>query len=192
MQIPAKISFHNMDPSPALESRIKEKIEKLANRYARLIGCEVIVESSVKHRNKGNPYSLHIRATLPGGEFVVSHHPGRSPKRHEKVFAAMNDAFKAIEKQLDHFRKGQRGEVKTHESIVLKGYVSKIDLEKEYGMITMEDDTEMYFHKNAVKGGRFSDLGLGSRVHFSFIEGEGHEGPQANYVLIVNKEASKA
>lgn len=188
MQIPSKISFHNMSPSSALESRILEKIEKLKHRCPRMIKCEVMVEASSAKKNNGNPFSVHIHVTLPGGEMVVSHHPGKMPIRHEDVYAAMNDGFKAIEKQIDHFKQMRRGHVKEHASVLLNGYVSKIDFGDEYGLITMDDGTEFYFHKNAVLGERFSELGLGSKVRFSFIEGEGHEGPQANFVRILKKK----
>lgn len=177
-----------MSPSSALESRILEKIAKLEHRCPRMIKCEVMVEASSAKKNKGNPYSVHIHVTLPGGEMVVSHHPGRMPLRHEDVYAAMNDGFKAIEKQIDHFKQMRSGHNKRHVSVLQNGSVSKIDVQEEYGLIAMEDGTDFYFHKNAVHANRFSELGLGSKVRFSFIEGEGHEGPQANYVRLVKKK----
>jgi cold shock CspA family protein/ribosome-associated translation inhibitor RaiA len=185
MQIPAKISFHNMDHSPALESRIKEKIARLSERFSGIIRCQVTIEGAPHHKNKGNTYNLHILVTLPGGEKVVSHHPGKSPVRHEKPFAAMNDAFKAITKQLAHFKNNQRGEVKGHTSVLLDGKVVGLDLGQEFGFIALEDGSEFYFHKNAVHGDRYLELKEGSKVRFSFIEGEGAEGPQANFVRLV-------
>lgn len=187
MQMPYKISFHDMDPSLALESRIKEKIDKLQSRYPDIIKCEVRVEASPQHRNKGNPFSVHILVTMPGKEMVVSHHPGKSIERHEKVYAAMNDAFKAIESQLRHTKDELRRDIKQHVSVMQTGFVSMIDVGDDYGFITMEDGTELYFSKNAVHGGRFFELALGSKVRFSFIEGEGTNGPQANYVRLLKK-----
>jgi len=189
MQIPYKISFHHMDPSPALETRIKEKINKLQSRSPNIIRCEVRVEASPHHRHKGNPYSVHILLTLPGKEMVVSHHSGRSPIRHEKIFAAMNDAFLAIEKKLKQAKQELRRDVKEHISVMQTGFVSMIDVADEYGFIIMEDDTPLYFHKNAVHDNKFSELALGSRVRYSFIEGEGVNGPQANYVRLLKNRA---
>lgn len=189
MQIPYKISFHEMDPSLALENRIKEKIDKLQSHFPRIIKCEVRVESSPHHRHKGNPYNVHIVVTLPGKELVVSHHPGKNIIRHEKVFAAMNDAFAAIKRKLQDSKEEALQKVKQRESVMQTGFVSMIDVGDDYGFITMEDGTELYFSKNAVQVGHFSELALGSKVRFSFIEGEGTEGPQANYVRLLKKRA---
>ena len=45
MPIPLEISFHQMPRSVAIESRIREKAEKLARFCDRIIGCEVVVEA---------------------------------------------------------------------------------------------------------------------------------------------------
>ena len=192
MQIPRKISFHNMDSSPALESRIQEKIDKLQARFPSLIRCQVTIEGAPQHSNKGNAYSVHILCTLPGSEKVVSHHPGKSPRRHEKAFAAMNDAFKAIEKQLGHFRQNQRGEVKGHVSILLNGKIVGLDIGQEFGFVALPDGTEFYFHKHAVEHDRFLDLDVGTQVRFSFVENEGVHGPQANVVKLIGKKKKAA
>jgi ribosome-associated translation inhibitor RaiA len=38
MQIPLQISFRNMDPSPAVEERIRKKAAKLQRFHDRIIG----------------------------------------------------------------------------------------------------------------------------------------------------------
>lgn len=185
MQIPSKISFHNMDPSPALESRIQEKINRLSERFSGIIRCNVTVEGAPQHKNKGSTFSVHILVTLPGSESVVSQHSGKALTRHEEPFAAMNDAFKAITKQLAQVKHNQRGEVKGHTSVLLNGKVVGLDIGQEFGFIALPDGSEFYFHRNAVHADRFLDLKEGSKVRFSFIEGEGAEGPQANFVRML-------
>jgi ribosome-associated translation inhibitor RaiA/cold shock CspA family protein len=177
-----------MDPSPALESLIQEKIKKLYTRFPTLIRCHVTVEGSAQHQNKGNTFSVHIVATFPGYEKVVSQHPGKKPERHTQVYAAMNDAFKAITKQLNSAKESQRRDIKEHVSVMLDGRVIGLDIGQEYGFLALKDGTEFYFHKNAVDGDRFLELNVGNKVRFSFIEGEGIEGPQANVVHIVAKK----
>lgn len=189
MQVPLKISFHNIDSSGALEERIRQKVDKLENIYSGIIKCEVRVESSVHHRHKGNPYSVHILLTLPKKTIIVSQHPGKNPLRHEKIYAAMNDAFLAVEKKLKQYKQEQRRDVKEHASIMLSGHISMMDVSEGYGFITMLDGTEIYFNKNAVVADHFHDLGLDSKVRFSFIEGEGVEGPQANIVRMIKKKS---
>jgi hypothetical protein len=46
MQIPLQISFRNMDPSPAIEARIREKAAKLERFHDRIIGCTPLDTSS--------------------------------------------------------------------------------------------------------------------------------------------------
>ncbi len=123
--------------------------------------------------------------TLPGSEKVISQHPGKALIRHEKAYAAMNDAFKAITKQLAHVKQDQRGEVKGHTSVLLNGKVVGLDVGQEFGFIALPDGSEFYFHRNSVHADRFLDLKEGSKVRFSFIEGEGAEGPQANFVRML-------
>lgn len=188
MQIPSKILFHNVDSSPALESRIQEKIDKLQTRFPDLIRCQVTVEGRAQHQKKGNSYNVHILATLPGSEKVVSHHPGKIPAGRNEIYVAMNDAFRAIEKQLTHYKDNQRGLNKHHASVLLDGKIIDLDVGQEFGFVALADGTEFYFHRNAVHAGRFLELSKGSKVRFSFIEGAGTEGPQANFVRLGNKK----
>lgn len=109
MQVPVKITFHNVDASEALEARIHEKIAKLETKFPDLVSCQVVVDCAHNHQNKGKLYSVRIDVTLPGIEAVVSNHTGKNPLKHDKVYAAMNDSFMAIEKQLDKFKELVRG-----------------------------------------------------------------------------------
>lgn len=104
MQVPKKVIYRNLEPSEVLTERILEKIHKLEHKFERMIGCQVVVEQAHHHQNKGNLYSVRIDVTLPGGELVVSEHPGKDPEMHDKVYAAMNSAFSAINRQLERFK----------------------------------------------------------------------------------------
>lgn len=192
MQIPAKITFHNLDASAALEARVLEKIAKLDRRIQGLVSCNVMVEAAHHHQQKGRLYSVRIDVTLPGGQLVVSHHPGKNPKKHDKVFAAMNNAFLAIERQLARFKAQSRQEVKQHTPHWQPGVVSNVIAKEGYGFLTSLDE-EVYFHQNAVLNDRFNDLDIGSKVRFVLAEGEGQKGPQASIVrLIDSKKAPSA
>jgi ribosome-associated translation inhibitor RaiA len=52
MQIPLQISFRNMDPSPAVEERIRKKAAKLQRFHDRIIGCTVVVEAPHDHAHE--------------------------------------------------------------------------------------------------------------------------------------------
>jgi ribosomal subunit interface protein len=110
MQVPVKITFHNLDESDALEARIHEKIAKLEIKFPHLVSMHVTVDSAHNHQHKGKLYSVKIDVTLPGGILVVSHHTDKSLIiKHEKIYAAMNDSFDAIERQLDKYVDSLRG-----------------------------------------------------------------------------------
>jgi ribosomal subunit interface protein len=108
MQVPVEIIYRNVDKSEALETRIREKIAKLNSKFERMISCRVVVEKANHQQNSGNSYSVHIDVTMPGGELVVSEHSGKDRLMDEKVYAAMNSAFSAIERQLERFKERTR------------------------------------------------------------------------------------
>jgi ribosome-associated translation inhibitor RaiA len=131
MQLPIQISFRNMDSSPAVETRVREEVEKLSEFYGRIRGCRVMVEIPHQHRQQGKRFHIRIDLTVPGSQIVVNHEPSlRGSVRqngvekrkkeqevaapHKDIYVAIRDAFKAARRQLqDHARK-QSGAVKRH------------------------------------------------------------------------------
>jgi len=185
MQIPAQITFHNLDPSPALKTRINEKITKLDEHFPNIMSCHVVIEAAHHHQHKGRLYSARINITLPGGEVVVSHHPGKNPKKHDKAFAAMNNAFAAIKKQLTRFKDIKKANIKSHQVHFQTGVVSNFFDEMGYGFLATVDGEEIYFHRNAVENNRFLELDIGKRVRYAVTPGEGRKGPQAITVRLM-------
>ena len=66
MPIPLQISFRNMDPSPAVEERIRQKAEKLERFHDRIVGCTVVVEAPHRHHHKGKLYNVRRRHQRAG------------------------------------------------------------------------------------------------------------------------------
>lgn len=184
MQTESKITFHNLDPSPALEARIEQKIAKLNTRFKDIVGLNVVVEAAHHHQQKGRLYSTRIDVRLPGGQLVVSVHPGKNPRKHDKVFAAMNNAFLAIEKKLARYKELVRQKIKIHAPHWQAAVVSNLLANDGFGFLSTIDGEEIYFHKNAVMNDRFGDLDIGSKVSFVLAEGEGRKGPQASAVRV--------
>ncbi len=105
MQVPLKIDFHGMEPSPFIERRIEERIAKLLRFHGRMIGCRVVVEAPHHRRRRGNLYQVHVAIQMPGTTLSISRHPGQDPA-HTDVYVALRDAFDAAERRLDdHDRK---------------------------------------------------------------------------------------
>lgn len=112
MQMPLEISFHNLEPSRALNAAVRRRAAALERFYDRLTGCAVKVEAPPRHRRSGAPYAVHIRLSVPGSVLAVSHEPG--DKGHDDVYVSVRDAFRAARRQLEDYARLRRGDVKTH------------------------------------------------------------------------------
>ena len=115
MDFPLDISFRNMDPSPAVEERIREKAAKLERFYNRIVGCTVVVEAPHRHHHKGKLYSVHIDIRVPGKDLIVDRAKPLDPA-HEDVYVAVRDAFNAAARRLEDHARRMRGDVKTRGS----------------------------------------------------------------------------
>ena len=98
MDFPLDISFRNMDPSPAVEARIREKAAKLERLYNRIVGCTVVVEAPHRHQHKGKLYNVHIDISVPGKDLVVDRAKPQD-HAHEDVYLAVRDAFNAADRE---------------------------------------------------------------------------------------------
>ncbi len=108
MKIPLQVTFRDMSPSEAVETRIREKAEKLERFYDRIISCRVVVETPQRHKHNGKLHRVNIDLSVPGTELVANH------AEDEDVYVAVRDAFDAITRQLEEYARKQRGEVKSH------------------------------------------------------------------------------
>lgn len=99
MRTPLRITFRHMDPSSAVEARIREHMDRLERFHKRITGCHVIVEAPAGHRRHGAPYDITIDLTVPGKEVAVrSGHPER--EAHTDVYVAIRDAFDDVKRLL--------------------------------------------------------------------------------------------
>lgn len=180
MQLPLQITFRHMDPSPALEARIRELAAKL-DRYAQeIMGFRVVVEAPHKHHHQGSLFSVHIDITLPGGEIAVTRDQ-HDRHAHEDAHVALRDAFNAAARQLEQRVQRLRRDVKEHE-VMPHGRIRELFPMQDYGRIETSDGRDIYFHRNSVVNAAFDRLDIGMPVHFSVEEGE--HGPQASSVLV--------
>src|SRR5690606_4906914 len=179
MNVPLKVVFRGMDPSPALEHEIRERVEKLVRFHQKVTSCHVAVEAP---RHKGAVFEVRIDLVVPGAQIVVAREPGRN-QAHEDPHVALRDAFEAAGRQLEHFRQRRRREVKRHapppRAVIVT--LSRNALGEGYGFLSTADDLEIYFHENAVPGGAFEALELGDEVRYVLAPDEAdEEGPHAS------------
>lgn len=188
MQIPLQISFQGMEPSPAIEARIRKKAAKLERFHDRIVGCRVVVEAPHRQNQQGKLYhgklyNVRIDLSMPGKDIVIG---GSGPQRHanEDVYAAIRDAFNAAGRRLQDRVRRRRGDVKTH-TVPDHGKITQ--LLDDYGFIETPDGEEIYFHKNSVVDADFYKLEVGNEVRLVIAEEEGVKGAQASSVTPLGK-----
>jgi cold shock CspA family protein/ribosome-associated translation inhibitor RaiA len=183
MPIPLQITFKDMDPSPAIEARIREKAEKLERFHDRIVGCDVTVEAPHRRHRKGKLYNVRVAVSVPGPNVFIDH-AGPLDHAHEDVNVAIRDAFDAAGRVLEDHVRRMRGDVKLHEA-PLHGTV--VRLFEDYGFIETSDGLDVYFHRNSVADDAFDTLEVGREVRLVIAEKEGIEGPQASTVTPIGK-----
>jgi len=182
MNVDLKMTFRDVPSSPAVEAAVREKVDKLAQFYDRIMSCHVVVAASHPHHQKGTLYNVRIDLTVPGGELVVNREPGKSGAHHD-VYVSVRDAFDAARRRLQDYSRRRRGEIKSHQPEAV-AHVSQL-FSEGYGFIETPDGRELYFHENSVLEG-FRHLALGSAVHFK--EEQGEKGPQASSVKLLSRQ----
>ncbi len=185
MQLPLQITFRQMEPSPALEARIRQRAEELDQFFDRIIACRVVVECGQRRHQQGKLFEVRIDLTLPGREIVVGHEPGAN-HAHEDAHVAVRDAFDSARRLLEDHARRRRGEAKSH-AVPDHGRVARLLPERDCGFIATATGDEIYFHRNSVAGGAYDKLAIGSEVRFVMQHSESAEGPQASTVVPLGK-----
>ena len=185
MQTPLEIRFHQMEPSPTVEARIRAKAADLERFSDQITSCRVIVEKDHRQHRKGNLFRVRIDLGVPGKE-IVANRKGPMDHAHEDIQVAIRDAFNAVTRQLEDHVRARRGKTKAHE-VPPHGRVKVLDPSGDFGFIETPDGQEIYFHRNSVASGAFDQLGVGDEVRVVVAEGEGEQGAQASTVHPIGK-----
>jgi ribosomal subunit interface protein len=185
MQQEPVISFRQMESSPAVEARVREKIAVLERFHPRITTCRVTVEKDHHARHKGDLFRVRIDIGIPGREIVVDR-TGPKNHAHEDVYVALRDAFDAAARQLEDDVRVRRGDVKVH-PVPSHGEVIRLFKDDDYGFMRTTDGQEVYFHRHSVVDDAFDRLEVGSQVRVTIAEAEGEQGYQASTVQLVGK-----
>ena len=187
MIIAPKIIFHDIERSAWVETYIAERMQKL-DRFAQgITRCHVTLSREQGSHRKGNRYSVMVEVRLPPQHDLAVKKQKEVRDMHTELPAVINLAFSAIERQLKKISAQRRHEEKPHNGQP-HGMVAKLFAEG-YGFIrAMDDNREIYFHRNSVLHDDFERLAVGTEVRFSAEEGE--EGTQASSVQVVGRPAS--
>ncbi len=185
MQLPLQITFRHMDPSPALEARIRQRAEELDRFFDRITACHVTVECGNRRHQQGNVFEVRIDLTVPGAEIVVGRDSGAN-HAHEDAHVAVRDAFDAARRRLEDHVRDRRGDVKRH-AVPDHGRIARLLPDRDCGFIVTAAGDEIYFHRNSVAGGAFDKLEIGAEVRFVAQSSESAQGDQASTVVPLGK-----
>ncbi|MBI1849359.1 MAG: HPF/RaiA family ribosome-associated protein [Planctomycetes bacterium] len=180
MTNPVQITLRDIPRFGDLETKIRERAEKLDRYHPRIVKCHVLVEAAGHRGHKGHPYDVRIDLVVPGAELVVTR------EEQMDLHVAIRDAFDAARRQLEDHARRLRGDVKHHAEAPLARVV-RVFPDERYGFLATAEGREIYFHANTVGDAEFDSLAVGDEV--SFVEEEGREGPQASAVRILSKHA---
>jgi ribosomal subunit interface protein len=164
-----------MDLEPPIERYVNERLTKLEEFYNRITGCRIILNGPPAHSRKGSPFEVDIEVSVPGSLLVVN------KQSSPDVRVALNQAFSAMERQLEDYARKQRGDVKVSVRPP-RGRVARIFPDEGYGFIEADDGDEIYFHRNSVLPPGFDALEPGMEVRYT--EEQGDQGLQAGSVAI--------
>lgn len=108
MQIPLQITIRDMEHSDALETHIRDKVNKLEEFFNHIMSCRVVVEMPHKHHRQGKQFNVRIDIGVPGSEIVVNR------DHAEDIYVALRDAFDAAKRQIEDYARKLHGNVKEH------------------------------------------------------------------------------
>ncbi len=181
MERPVEIFFQDVDRSEAVESRIRERIDRLEERHGRLIGCRVHVRGPHRRHRKGKHYEIDIELTTPQEKLAIGRHPGHEGA-HEDIYVAIRDAFDAMEKRLLKLKGKRTDRPPRGREHPLQGRIAELHREEEFGEIATTDGRLIYFHSHAVVDGDFEALSVDDPVELVVASGDSEKGPHASTV----------
>jgi ribosomal subunit interface protein len=181
MQQPLQITFRDIEPSLAVEQKIREKVEKFDTFYNHITSCKVVVEQVQKHQHQGKLHNISIYVNVPGKELTVSKHP------NENLYIAIQQATDNMRQQLDEYRRRLYGDTKDHGER-LSGTVTRLMEDEGYGFIVDAEKNEYYFNLTHLVDIKFYQLQVGDKVRF--LPAMGNEGLQARRISVPKKGES--
>lgn len=175
-QVPLQITFRHMPHSDAVETLVRDKVDKLEEFYPALISCRVVIDKEALHHQQGHRFNVRLDLHVPGHEFATTR------EQDEDFDIAIRDAFDVAKRWLEDEIRQQRGDVKLHDA-PQHGKIVRLPAGERFGFIEKADGSEIYFAAESVVDPSFEALAQGMAVQF--IEDYGaEEGPQAKRVSV--------
>ncbi len=93
MKTPLQFTFRNIDNTPSIEERIRDKVKKLEQHVEGIVSCHIVLELIKAHPHHGKIYNVRIRLHLPGKELMVNQNA------EPDLYLAIRDAFDDLLRQ---------------------------------------------------------------------------------------------
>jgi ribosome-associated translation inhibitor RaiA/cold shock CspA family protein len=184
MQKPLQIAFKNLDKSEHLETLIRERVEKLNQLYPRIIGCRVVLEAPARTATAKAPLAISIEIDVPGRPKIIAKRQDDRRDAKGDNLKHINQAFDAVQRQLEDLTRLSSRDVKAHESAGETGCIMRIEVLEDHGFVELAQGESLYFSRDAVLGNRFEDLKPGMMVHVTRAMRESNMGPQASAIRL--------
>jgi ribosome-associated translation inhibitor RaiA len=101
-----QISYHGLDPSPALNDVIAARAGRLAHLTDRVESLRVAVEAPNHRHRHGQQYRVRLELTLPGGDLIVDRN---DVDDGEDVYVTVRRAFDALRRRVSTLEEKRRG-----------------------------------------------------------------------------------
>jgi cold shock CspA family protein/ribosome-associated translation inhibitor RaiA len=193
MQTPPEVIFHDVDRSAWVENYIGERLQRLEKFADGITSCRVSLTQEQASHHKGNRYSVMVEVRVPPNHDLAAKKAKMIHDMPTQLPALINLAFGALERQLKKTAQLRRGETKSAEQRnegQPHGIVEKL-FDEGYGFLrAVDDDRQVYFHRNSVLHGDFEHLAVGTEVRYTPQDGD--DGPQASSVQIVAKPGASS
>lgn len=186
-QLVPEIVFHGVDRTEWVENYIADRLRKLERFAQGITRCHVALKQEQGSHRKGNVYSVTVEVHIPPQHDLAATKQKEILDMPSQLPAVINTAFGAIERQVKKTAELRRHEQKVHMADGQShAVVEKLFVVEGYGFLrTVDENRQIYFHRNSVLNDDFERLAVGTEVRFS--EEEGEEGPQASSLHIVGK-----
>ena len=187
MQIAPEVIFHDVDRSAWVENYVLDRVQRLDKFAEGITSIRVSLSKDQASHHKGNRYSVMVEVRTPPNHDLAARKYKVIRDMPSQLPALINLAFGAVERQLKKTAQLRRGEEKSHARPdgQAHGIVEKL-FGEGYGFLrSLDDERQVYFHRNSVLHGDFERLAAGTEVRFTPQEGD--DGPQASSVQIVAK-----
>ena len=101
MLTPLDISFHGLDRSEAVETRIREKFARIEKRFDRITHARVAIEAPKRRTARPKVFNVKIEIGIPGHNPILVDHEPEGIETQADIMLVLREAFAAAERQVE-------------------------------------------------------------------------------------------